>query len=105
MKLKRILICLLVLAPIVSASSLLSGCARSGAYAGRGPVYHGVGYRGYYGPAWRRPPIYIGGGGEGEVDPDWGVEAPDAPVAVPLPEMGMPEFDGGLDIDMGGFDW
>jgi hypothetical protein len=32
------------------------------------------------------------------VDPDWGVEAPSAPIAVPMPEMGMPDF-GGMYFD------
>ena len=111
MNYRNLLICLLALASTVTVSSLVTGCSGKGAYAGRGSVYYGVGFRGYYHHPWNRRPIYIGGGGgEGEVDPDWGVEPPGEPIAVPLPEMGAPDFGGGMDaggmdMDMGGFDW
>ncbi len=115
MNYRNLLICLLALATTVTTSSLVTGCSSKGAYASRGSVYHGVGFRGYYHYPWGRRPIYIGGGGggiggggAGEVDPDWGVEPPGEPIAVPLPEMGLPDFGGGMDaggMDMGGFDW
>ena len=106
MKINSLLICILTLTPIITATSLVSGCTKGGVYAGRGSVHYGGGYRGYYGRSWNRPPIYIGGGG-GDVDPDWGVDGPDVPEAMPLPEMGQPDFGGdfGGDMDMGGFDW
>ncbi len=33
------------------------------------------------------------------------LRSPSPPVAVPLPEMGMPDFGGFDSTDMGGFDW
>jgi hypothetical protein len=37
-------------------------------------------------------------GGGMPVDPDWGVEAPSAPIALPMPDMSIPDF-GGMDLD------
>jgi len=101
LKLIRLPILIAVIA-LVSAS-LTTACSGSGSGYTRSHVSYGAGYRGYYRRPWGYPPVYVGGG----VDPDWGVDGPDAPVAVPLPEMGMPDM-GGMDMggmDMGGFDW
>jgi hypothetical protein len=81
------------------AATLTTACSSSGSGMSRTHVSYGAGYRGYYRRPYGYPPVYVGGG----VDPDWGV---DQPVATPLPEMGMPDFGGGgMDMDMGGFDW
>jgi len=94
----------LSLAVVVLAAAsvvLTTACSSGGSGMSRTSMHYGAGYRGYYRQPWGYPPVYVGGGG---VDPDWGVEAPDYPVATPMPEMGMPDM-GGMDMDMGGFDW
>ena len=83
------------------SASLMTACSGGSSGYTRSHVSYGAGYRGYYRRPWGYPPVYVGGG---EVDPDWGVDRPDMPEAVPLPEMGMPDM-GGMDMDMGGFDW
>jgi hypothetical protein len=59
-------------------------------------MHYGAGYRGYYRDPWRYGPGYIG-----DVGPGIGHEPP---MATQLPDMGMPDF-GGMDMDMGGFDF
>lgn len=78
------------------AALLLASCSGSG-----GSRVHygvGVGYGGYYGAGpwsgYPGGPVYIGGGG--------GPDIPDGPVAMPLPDFGMPDADM---MDMGGFDF
>lgn len=78
---------------------LTSACSSSSSGTTRTYMHYGPGYSGFYRRPWGYPPINIGGG---EVDPDWGVELPSEPIAVPLPDMGMPDIDM---MDMGGFDW
>lgn len=89
----------LVSALALGAMLLTAAC--SGGSSGSTRVYtsYGAGYRGFYRRPWGYPPAYIG---DREVDPDWGVEAPSGPVALPMPDMGMPDFDM---MDMGSFDW
>lgn len=97
----------LAIAVIALASiTLTTACSSSGSGMQRTSVHYGAGYRGYYRQPWGYPPVYIGGGA-GEVDPEWGVQAPSPPVAAPMPEMGYPDM-GGMDMggmDFGGFDW
>ena len=84
---------------IVAGAVLVSACSGSGGY--RGHASHGIGYGRYYAPGpWGYYPGYV------DVDPDFGVD--DGPVAVPLPEMGMPDMgsmDMGMGMEMGGFDF
>ena len=84
---------------LLAGTLAVTGCSGSGGY--RGYASHGIGYGRYYGPRpWGYYPGY------GDVDPDFGVD--DGPVAVPLPEMGMPDMgtmDMGMGMDMGGFDF
>lgn len=86
-----------LIAGVICATLLavLVGCAGGG---GRPHVRYSVGYGGYYGGGpwggYPRHPIYVGGGG--------GIpDIPDGPVAVPLPDFGMPDGGG---MDFGGFD-
>ena len=88
----------ILLGLLMAASILTTACSSGSSGSSRSHVSYGAGYRGYYHRPWGYPPAYVGGG----VDPDWGV---DQPVAVPMPEMGMPDFGGGMDMDVGGFDW
>ena len=87
------------------AGASLTACSSSGSSKTKSYVHYGAGYRGYYRRPWGYRPSYIGGGDIDDIDPDYGVEPPSPPVAVPLPEMGYPDFGGGFDMDMGGFDW
>lgn len=104
-------------AVIVASLTLGSGCSSSPSSGYKGGSIH---YRHYHGHPWgpwngfRRPVIVVppgpGGGIDREVDPDWGVEAPPMPEAIPqpsVPDMGMPDFGGdmGMGMDMGGFDF
>ncbi|NNJ66096.1 MAG: hypothetical protein HKP16_11035 [Xanthomonadales bacterium] len=93
---KTLLLVLSIAATALLASALMTACSGGGSGYSRTHMHYGAGYRGYYGRPWGYPPVYVGGGGP--VDPDWGM-GPDQPVAMPMPEMGMP------DMDMGGFDW
>jgi hypothetical protein len=104
MNFRSLLVCLVTLGLVISTSAFLSACSSSGGY-GRSSIHYGVGYGGYYGRPWGYDPVYVGGG----IDPDSGA---DAPVASQLPEMGMPDYGGDMDMggmdmdmDMGGFDW
>ena len=87
----------------------MTACSSSGGGGyNRASMHYGNGYRGYRGNPWGYDGVYYpdgggGIGGGGSVDPDWGVDAPSRPIAVPMPEMGMPDF-GGMD-DMGGMDF
>jgi len=99
----RISIGLLVGGLALAAALLTTACTSSGSGSSRTYIHYGAGYRGFYRHPWGYPPRYIGGGiGGGAVDPDWGVEPPGGPVALPMPDMGMPDFDM---MDMGDFDW
>ena len=97
--LKVIRIPILLVAIALVSTLLTTACSGSSSGYKRTHVSYGAGYRGYYNRPWGYPPVYVGGG----VDPDWGVDRPDMPEAVPLPDMGMPDMGGGM--DMGGFDW
>jgi hypothetical protein len=85
---------------IIVGTVLVSACSGSGG-GYRGYASHGIGYGRYYGARpWGYYPGYV------DVDPDFGVD--DGPVAMPLPEMGMPDMGGmdmGMGMDMGGFDF
>jgi len=101
---KKALLCSLTVTFLLS-TVLLTACSSSGGsgYSGR-TVYHGgVGYGGYYGRPWGYRPGYVGG-----IDPGPGIGG-GGPVASQMPDMGMPDFDGGMDMgmgmDMGGFDF
>ena len=64
---------LLIILVLLSLITVLPACGSSGNT--RTTVSYGMGYRGYYGPRpWGYYPGYIG---EGEVDPDWGVQTAD----------------------------
>ena len=89
----RLLTITLTMSLVLMGSMIVTACSSGSSGSYRTHVNYGVGYRGYHGRPWGYPPVYIGGGGG--VDPDWGV---DAPIATPLPEMGMPDF-GGMDFD------
>ena len=92
----RLLTIALTMSLVLMGSMIVTACSSGSSGSYRTHVNYGAGYRGYNRRPWGYPPVYIGGGGIGEIDPDWGV---DAPVAVPMPEMGMPDFGGG------DFDW
>lgn len=84
----------------IASILLLTACSGSG--GGNYRTYHSYddGYGRYYGARpWGHHPGYIGG------IPGPGID--DGPVAVPLPEMGMPDYGGGMDMGMGmgGFDF
>ena len=86
---------------IVAGTVLVSACSGSGG-GYRGHAEHGIGYGRYYGARpWGYYPGYV------VVEPGPGID--DTPVATPLPEMGMPDVGGGMDMgmgmDMGGFDF
>jgi hypothetical protein len=85
---------------LLAGSLAVSGCSGSGG-GYRGYASHGIGYGRYYGPRpWGYYPGYE------DIGPDYGVD--DGPVAVPLPEMGMPDMgtmDMGMGMDIGGFDF
>lgn len=91
-----------VLVALVLVATLITMTACSGGGGYRGSAAHGIRYGHYYGPRpWGYYPGYI------DVDPDYGVD--DGPIAVPLPEMGMPDIGGSMDMgmgmDMGAFDF
>jgi hypothetical protein len=80
--------------------SQIAGCAGGGTSRSYG--VHGLDYGRYYGARpWGSYPGYV------EVAP--GPELGEGPVAMPLPELGMPEMGGGTDMGMGmdfdGFDF
>lgn len=82
---------LFLLSFLISLPLLLFACSGSGGYRST-TVY--TGYRHYHGSPWRgyRPIYVVPGPDYSEIDPDWGVD-PGGPVALPLPDMGMPDFD------------
>ena len=95
---------LIVLATMLIFLLGMTACSSSGGSGySRSSMHYGYGYRGYRGNSWGYGGNYYPGGGGGiggggPVDPDWGVDAPSAPIAVPMPEMGMPDM-GGMDFD------
>jgi predicted small secreted protein len=99
MIMQKTMIRLLMLAVLLSTIVLTACSSSGGSYSGR-TVYHGgVGYGGYYGRPWGYDhPGYIGG-----IDPDPGFGG--GPVAAQMPDMGMPDMDMGMGMDMGGFDF
>jgi hypothetical protein len=106
---KKLIQLIVLLSSLALLASLTSCSSGGGSY--RSGVSYGAGYRGYQGA---RPwGYYPGYGGGYPVDPDWGVDG-GGPVAVPMPEMGRPDFGGmggmdsmdmGMGMDMGGFDF
>jgi hypothetical protein len=91
-----------LIAPTLIVATLLAGACSGSGGGYRGHASHGIGYGHYYGPRpWGYYPGYI------DVDPGPGID--DGPVATPLPEMGMPDLGGGMDMgmgmEMGGFDF
>lgn len=96
MKQKRSLVVVATVVFALSAAVLSTACSGSGSGSTRTHVHYGAGYRGYYHDPWRYRPAYGGG-----IGPGIGYEPP---VAAQMPEMGMPDF-GGMDMDMGGFDF
>ena len=97
MKTSRFLIVAGAVAVAMSTAVLTTACSSGSSGYTRTHMHYGAGYRGYYHDPWRYRPGYIGGG----VGPGIGH---DGPVATQLPDMGMPDF-GGMDMDMGGFDF
>lgn len=108
---------MLVITPL-----LLASCASGGSGKYRTHTHYPPGFSSYYyrpwggyrpiiidgrdreiDPDWSVPPPREVTPPDRGVDPDWGVEAPAAPIAEPLPDLGMPDF-GGADIDLGGFE-
>ena len=81
----------------------LAACSSGGgrSYSGHSRYGVGVGYGGYYGRPWGHHPGYVGG-----IDPGPGYGG-GGPVASQMPDMGMPDFGGGMDMGMGmgGFDF
>lgn len=73
-----------------------TACGGSSSGHTRSYVSYGAGYRGYYHDPWRYGPGYVD-----DIGPGIGHEPP---VAAQMPAMGMPDF-GGMDMDMGGFDF
>ena len=90
---------LLALALVVAMIAVTACSGSGGGY--RGSAAHGIPYGHYYGPRpWGDYPGYV------DDDPEDGVD--DGPIAVPLPEMGMPDLgamDMGMGMDMGAFDF
>jgi len=85
---------------VLATTLIVSACSGSGG-GYRDDAGHGIGYGHYYGPGpW--------GNYSGHVVIDPGPGMDDAPPALPLPDMGMPNVGGGMDmgmgLDMGGFD-
>ena len=97
MKRKQLKIIAGTVALALCAAALTTACSGSSSGYTRSHMHYGAGYRGYYRDPWRYGPGYIGGG----VGPGIGHEPP---MATQLPDMGMPDF-GGMDMDMGGFDF
>lgn len=93
---KRSLVIIATVVFALSAAILSTACSGSGSGYTRTHMHYGAGYRGYYHDPWRYRPVYGGGIGPGI--------GQGPPVATQLPEMGMPDF-GGMDMDMGGFDF
>lgn len=93
-----VLLATLVILPLLLASCASGGGGGSGRYH---RTYMHPGFSSYYYRPWGYRPIIIDGR-DREVDPDWGVE-PDIPIAVPQPDLGMPDF-GGMEMDVGTFD-
>jgi hypothetical protein len=99
----KVLLAITTIAFLVSISACSS--SSGGGYRGHTTYGVGVGYDGYYGRRpWGHHPGYVGGG----IGPGIGID--DGPVAVQMPEMGMPDFGGGgmdmgMGMDMGGFDF
>lgn len=94
----------LLLVTTIAFLASISACSSSSGGGYRGHTTYGVGYGGYYGRRpWGYHPGYIGGG----IGPGGGIDR--GPTAVQLPDMGMPDFGGGMDMgmgmDMGGFDF
>jgi hypothetical protein len=95
----KVLLAITTIAFLVSISACSS--SSGGGYRGHTTYGVGVGYDGYYGRRpWGYHPGYVGGG----------IGIDDGPVAVQMPEMGMPDFGGGgmdmgMGMDMGGFDF
>lgn len=85
----RIAIALSVLATALVVSACSGG---GGGY--REDAKHGIGYGHYYGPG-----PWGSFAGHAVVDPGPGTD--DAPLAAPLPDMGMPDVSGGTDMGMG----
>jgi hypothetical protein len=102
---KQFIKMLLLVTTIVFLASLSACSSSGGGYRGHTTYGVGVGYDGYYGRRpWGYHPGYVGGG----IGPGIGID--DGPVAVQMPEMGMPDFGGGgmdmgMGMDMGGFDF
>ena len=96
MKNSRLLIVAGTVALVLCTASLITACGGGSSGYTRTHMHYGAGYRGYYNDPWRYRPVYGGGVGPGI--------GHDGPVAAQMPEMGMPDF-GGMDMDMGGFDF
>ncbi len=99
---KRSFLCVFVFSFLLS-TLFLAACSSGGSRGYSGHTRHsvGVGYGGYYGRPWGHSPGYVGG-----IDPGPGFGG-GGPVASQMPDMGMPDFGGGMDMGMGmgGFDF
>lgn len=96
MKCTRMLIVSATVALALGAATLTTACSGGSSGHTRTHVHYGAGYRGYYHDPWRYRHGYVD-----DIGPGIGHEPP---VATQMPEMGMPDF-GGMDMDMGGFDF
>ena len=88
---------IILAAAFLLGTVFLTACSSSGGsgYSNRTVHHAGVGYGGYYGRPWGYDhPGYIGGS-----DPVPGYGG--GPVAAQMPDMGRPDFGGGMDMDMG----
>jgi hypothetical protein len=82
-------VALMAVLTLFISTCLTTSCSSGGGYSTQTSVHYGGGYRGYYGRPWGG----YGGYGPGYII-DGGIDLPpDQPIAVPMPEMGVPDFD------------
>jgi hypothetical protein len=84
-------VALIAVLTLFISTSLSTSCSSSGGYSTQTSVHYGGGYRSYHGRPWG------GYGGYGGYGPGYIIDGdidfpPDQPIAVPMPEMGVPDF-------------
>jgi hypothetical protein len=84
-------VALITVLTIFISTCLSTSCSSGGGYNTQTSVHYGGGYRGYNGRPWG------GYGGYGGYGPGYIIDgdidfSPDQPIAVPMPEMGVPDF-------------
>ena len=77
---------LMAILTLFISTFVTTSCSSGGGYSTSTSVHYGAGYRGYYGRPW-------GGYGPTYIIDDGIDYIPDQPIAVPMPEMGVPDFD------------